>query len=508
MTTAKEILRQLRSDFSYYAPRCLKILTKDGKLLPFAPNEAQRYIEARLTEQLNRTGKVRALLLKGRQQGASTYLTGRFYWKTSGEFGKRAFLLAHEQAASDNLFGMIRRYHEHCPPAVKPETGQDTAKSLFFSGLDSRFTVATAGSKETGRSATAQYFHGSECAFWPNAESHMAGVAQVVPDIPGTEIVLESTANGIGNLFHSMWQDAISGRGEYQAIFVPWYWEPGYAKPVPDGFMLDPEEIEYMDAYGLTMEQMVWRRDKISELRGDEYLFNQEYPATPEMAFMVAASNALISPMLVQQARASGKISGYGPLYMGVDPAEYGDDATAIVFRRGREVFGLRRYHKRGPMEVAGIVAQLIDEHKPNAVAVDATGHGIGVTDRLIELGYSIYPVKFGARAHDERYKDRRSEMWGRMLDWFRDVPASIPADDVLGADLTSLGYSYNSSRQMVLESKEHARSRGISSPDTADALALTFAERVSEASAPGGGPKWRERLRKQKRSKRTAQSA
>ena len=404
---------------------------------------------------------------------------------------------------------MIRRYHEHCPEAVKPETGQDTAKSLFFSGLDSRFTVATAGSKETGRSATAQYFHASEVAFWPNAESHMAGIAQVVPDIPGTEIVLESTANGIGNLFHSMWQDAVHGKSEYQAIFVPWYWEPGYAKEPPEGFMLEPDEIEYMDAHGLATEQMAWRRNKISELRGDENLFNQEYPATPEMAFMAAATQALISPLLVQQARSTGSIQGYGPLYLGVDPAEYGDDATAIVFRRGRQVFGLQRYHKRGPMEVAGIVAALIDEYKPHAVCVDATGHGIGVTDRLQELGYKIYAVKFGARALDERYKDRRSEMWGRMLDWFRDQPVSIPVDDVMGADLTSLSYSYNSSRQLVLESKEHARSRGISSPDTADALALTFAERVSESKTREGGPKWREKLiKQQRRRKRTAQSA
>ena len=92
MNEAKQILLNLRGDFSYYAPRCLKILTKKGRLEPFMPNEAQRYIEARLNKQLSLHGKVRALLLKGRQQGASTYLTGRYYWKTSGEFGKRAYL--------------------------------------------------------------------------------------------------------------------------------------------------------------------------------------------------------------------------------------------------------------------------------------------------------------------------------------------------------------------------------------------------------------------------------
>ena len=505
--TPKAILKALRRDYEFYAPRCLRILEKDGKLSSFHFNEAQRYIHARLSAQLEATGKVRAIILKGRQQGCSTYITGRFYHRTSMSFGVRTFILTHETAATSNLYGMVRRYHEHMQEAVKPVTGEDSAKSLYFSGLDSRFSIATAGAKATGRSATAQLFHGSEVAFWPNAETHMAGIGQIIPDLPGTEIVLESTANGIGNLFHSMWQDAIAGRSAYEAIFIPWYWEPGYAKAAPEGFTLDAEEADYMDLYGLTVEQMVWRRDKIAELNGDENLFNQEYPATAEMAFNVAATDALIKPQLVQAARSTGPIQGYGPLYMGVDPAEYGDDATAIIFRRGREAFGLRRYHKKGPMEIAGIVAELIDEHKPSAVCIDATGSGIGVCDALQEQDYDIYAIKFGARALDERYKDRRTEIWVGMLHWFQDDPVTIPQDEVLGADLTGLSYSYNSARQMVLESKEHARGRGIQSPDTADALACTFGVRISEANNPQGGPKWKDRLRTRSR-KRSAQAA
>jgi hypothetical protein len=72
-------------------------------------------------------------------------------------------------------------------------------------------------------------FHGSEVAFWPNAKTHFAGVVQAIPDLPGTEIVLESTANGLGGEFHERWQQAESGQGDYEAIFIPWFWDTDIA---------------------------------------------------------------------------------------------------------------------------------------------------------------------------------------------------------------------------------------------------------------------------------------
>ena len=66
--------------------------------------------------------------------------------------------------------------------------------------------VGTAGTRDVGRSKTLQPFHGSEVAFWPNARTHFAGVLQAVPDLPGSEIILESTANGAGGEFHGRWQ--------------------------------------------------------------------------------------------------------------------------------------------------------------------------------------------------------------------------------------------------------------------------------------------------------------
>lgn len=101
---------------------------------------------------------------------------GRYYHNTSWAKGRRTFILTHEDAATQNLFEMVNRYHEHCPVFVRPSTGAANAKELFFDKLDSGYKVGTAGTKGVGRSSTIQLFHGSEVAFWPHAETHAAGV--------------------------------------------------------------------------------------------------------------------------------------------------------------------------------------------------------------------------------------------------------------------------------------------------------------------------------------------
>jgi hypothetical protein len=173
---------------------------------------------------------------------------------------------------------------------------------LRFAALDSGYKVATAGTKATGRSSTIQLFHGSEVAHWPYAQSHAAGVLQAVPDAPGTEIILESTAHGVGNFFHQTWREAEAGINDYIAIFVPWYWQEEYRRPVPENFALDEEEREYAANYGLDLEQMAWRRAKIAQLQ-DPLLFKQEYPACAAEAFQLSGHESFIAPELVARAR-------------------------------------------------------------------------------------------------------------------------------------------------------------------------------------------------------------
>src|ERR1700704_4495318 len=185
---------RLATDYAYFAPECLKIRAKAGSITPFCFNRAQLFIHARLAQQRAATGRVRALILKGRQQGCSTYVGGRFYHRAIHGRGLRVFILTHEDPATQNLFDMVDRFHAHCPAEIRPVTGHANAKELSFDALDSGYRVATAATKGAGRSSTVQLFHGSEVAFWPNADSHAAGVLQAVPDMPDTEVILESTA--------------------------------------------------------------------------------------------------------------------------------------------------------------------------------------------------------------------------------------------------------------------------------------------------------------------------
>lgn len=480
---ADAILREYRVNFVRYSCVALKILTKSGETVPLELNRAQVFVHAKLEAQRKATGRIRALILKGRQQGISTYVQGRYYWRTSGEFGKRAVILTHEDKATEKIFNIGKRFHENCPDELRPATGASNAKQLAFSKLDSAYEVGTAGSTDTGRGGTGQFFHGSEVAFWKNPEKHLAGIGQVIPDLPETEIIHESTANGPGNVFHSMWQDAEAGRGEYIPIFVPWYWQPEYSKPVPSGFVMDADEAIYAETYSLDAGQMAWRRAKITDdFRGDASLFDQEYPATALLAFRHSAGQTLIKHEWVERAARTQNVEAIGARILGVDPAEYGDDETAFCDRQGRVVHKIWGVHGRGPMEVVGIIATLLDTGLYDYCNIDAT-NSRGITDRLDELGYSCTPVVFGERAVDEiRYMRKVDEIWGDMADWFQAAPNIIPNDEMLKSDCVARLYKYDSARRKIVEPKEKMKERLKRSPDRGDALATTFAVPIGPA--------------------------
>lgn len=489
----REIRQRLKSDFPHYAAKCLRIRSKSGAIEPLELNEAQRFIHSRLEAQRKETGRVRALILKGRQQGCSTYVGGRFYHQVTHRKGCQVFILTHEQAATDNLFAMANRYHEHCPELVRPSTGAANAKELAFPLLDSGYQVGTAGTKAVGRSKTIQLLHGSEVAFWPHAASHFASIVQAVPDLPDTEIILESTANGLGGEFHERWQQAEAGIGDYQAIFVPWFWQEEYSRS--GDFVPDEEEAEYQAIHKLTDGQMLWRRAKIAELK-DPLLFRQEYPATAAEAFQTTGHDSFIKPDAVLKARKT-VCSPIGPVVAGADPARFGDDRFSICVRQGRKIVALESKSKLDVVEGANWCRQVIDEFKPRKMFIDVGGLGAGTVDILKSWGAPydkiVSGVSFGSAPHEPNpkdrdgrplagYRNRRAEMWGKSRDWLDDVGgADIPDRDSLQADACGPGYKYDVNQRVQLESKEDMRERGVRSPDEWDAVALTFAEPVNE---------------------------
>lgn len=480
-------LRRMAQDFYFYSRHCLKILTKaGGKPSQLVLNDAQRYLHERVEAQLKETGRVRVLILKGRQQGISTYIQGRFRWKLKHSRGRKAYVVAHEQKATNNLFAMTKRYHDNEPDDVRPHVGQSDSHVLWFDKLDCKYETATAGTKEIGRSGTAQYFHGSEYAFWPDAETHWAGIGQVVPsgmdDGDGTEIFIETTGNGINNDFYRRWNQAVAGKGEYIAIFIPWFWEKNYRAKVPADWSRDDVEEELVELYGLDDEQLAWRRNKIdSDFKGDAGKFQQEYPCCDREAFMADKRNLIIPVNVAQKAQKRQMPRSATAIVAGLDVARFGDDSTAIVVRHGRKVLTAKKYDRHDTMEVAGIAVRLLTNN-PNIqmLFVDVIGIGAGVVDRLHELGFKerVIGVNFAQRASDEEhYVNKRSECWGEMAEWIKE--AQIPEGDEWLADVTSTAYKYDSRSRIKLESKEDVKKLVGKSPDLADALAMTFAEPV-----------------------------
>jgi len=488
---------ELASEFPEFATASFNIRSKSGAICTLVFNRAQRHIHSRLEAQRRKTGRVRALILKGRQQGCSTYVGARFFHRAMHVKGLRVFILTHEDAATQNLFEIVQRFQANCANRHKTPTAVSNAHGLTFVDLDSGYMLGTAGTKAVGRSSTVQLFHGSEVAFWPHAETHAAGVLQAVPDADGTEIILESTANGPGNFFHRTWRDAEAGRNDYIPIFVPWYWQDEYRKTV-DGFEPTEEERAYGDLYGLDDGQLAWRRAKIADLN-DAALFRQEYPATAAEAFEMSGHDSFIPPALVAAAR-KATCEASGPLVIGFDPAWTGGDRHAMAWRQGRRLIKVETRQKLDTMQAAGWVKQVIDKDKPRRVFIDVGGVGAGVCDRLKEMGYgdTVRPINFGSAPFDPPPRDeqgrasggplnRRVEMWMKSKEWLADpAGVQIPDSDSLQADACGPGYSYDSTTRLVLEKKDDMRRRGAPSPDEWDAVALTFAEPVAEARLKG----------------------
>jgi hypothetical protein len=485
---------KLATSLEFFSAERLKIRPKAGGTVPFIWNDAQRSLHATLEAQKAATGKVRAVILKSRQTGVSTYLAARFYRATISNPGVRTMIVAHEKSASRNLAGMVRRFWDLMPPEHRPSAPTNNADELIFDN-DSGYMVSIASPEGAGRSATCQYLHGSEVAYWMNMSEQQAALMQTVPNLPGTEMIFETTADQMGSDFHKLWSRTLAGENAgWIAIFLPWFTDSSCRTDLADDFQMTTVEKELAEMYKLDAQQIYWRRLKLSEM-GDEKLFCREYPANPTEAFVSADFDSFITSDLVLAARKTTDIEPYGQLILGVDPAGMGADSTAIAWRRGHCIVKVERHRGLDTMQVAGLVAKLIRDEKPVKVNVDATGMGVGVTDRLAEQNHGdvVNAVNFASKpieppALDETGKpaggcaNRRAELYLNLRNALQAGRFSLPDSDELHADLTSFGYSYDSSGKLLLESKQQLRKRGMPSPDLADAVALCFSE-------PAGSP-------------------
>jgi len=494
---------RLDNEFPFFARHVLKIKTKTGLTESFVFNQAQQFLHNALEKQLKTLGRIRALIVKGRQQGCSTYIEGRYYWKAVRKKGKYVFILSHESETTKKLFKMVERYWELSPGPTRPEAKIANRREFEFKDIGSEYAVGTAGNENVGRGGTVQLFHGSEVAFWEKTQGIKTGILQSVPDMADTEVILESTANGMSNAFYTMCMEALDGRSDYQVIFIPWYWQAEYKRDSPaDGIMeLTDEEVEYMELYSepgqeINKEQMYWRRAKVVEF-GEEgdWMFKQEYPAFLQEAFQTSG-RTLISPQAIIRGRKTNipdDETTSAPLILGVDPART-NDRIILAPRQGRKYWPhielkYGKNEEQISIKIAQVVSQWILKNRPQKVFIDV-GEGWGVIDQLKAYGHGkiVEGVHFGSSASDKVvYGNKRAEIWCRLADHIHgeEGPIDLPNSDELQKDLMAMPEAEASaSGKKRFPPKALIKKNLGCSPDIGDAYALTHTSYV--LSDPG----------------------
>jgi hypothetical protein len=260
-----------------------------GDQVSFVPNEPQRLVYERIKQATIAEKPCRLIILKARREGISTALQMLFL--------KRAILrrfsgltIAHDEESSAELFRMTEGAYAELPAELRvPKVQAQQGRRLYLTN-GGRLRVHTAGSRgNAGRASGFRGIHCSEVAYYPDAKATLAAVRQTVPREPGTIVALESTANGVGDPFHQEWIRATNGLSEYDAVFLPWTLFSRYRLAAPLDFeAVDDAEHDLLTA-GLEASQVFWRRVTIAnELSGDASMFDQEYPITPEVAFLTS----------------------------------------------------------------------------------------------------------------------------------------------------------------------------------------------------------------------------
>ena len=294
--------QRIREDFEFWCARCVTIKDKmSGRNVPLVLNRPQRRLLAVMEEQRVAGRPVRVILLKARQWGGSTLVQMYMAWmQLVRHSGWNSLICGHLQATSKSIKRMFNLLLRHYPrelldedagqPRFSKLEGQPNVQQL--EGRDCLVITGSSRSEDAVRGYDIAMAHLSEVAFWKESAMHCPD--DVVRSVCGsialkadTVIVLESTANGVGDYFHDEWLRAEQGLSDKQPLFVPWYEIGMYAMAVDDPQALWQSMDEYEHRLweaGRTLEQINWYHHKRKEYRGHQ-LMMAEYPSSASEAF-------------------------------------------------------------------------------------------------------------------------------------------------------------------------------------------------------------------------------
>lgn len=308
---------------SFFTENCLHTMHIDtGRTVPFRLQPGQKMLFDVVERELP-VRPVRVICLKSRRQLITTACQALGYWFTSTHDNVDGAIIAYKQDLTEEIFERgIKFFYEHDERrelGIRPKVRGSNKRELKFGesdakardagdlGLNSVLRVTSADSKEPGRGGTKQFVHGSEVPYWPEDPPPWQSIGIALSNAIGTIAVLEGTANGQAGFFHETWIGAMKGLNEWTPLFLPWFIDPrNRVRLTPEEiarwtwgteFEKAEEELQYAKRYGLTLEQLAWRRRTVRSpvcyKPGTERLdvFRQEYPADPDEAFLSSGKN-------------------------------------------------------------------------------------------------------------------------------------------------------------------------------------------------------------------------
>lgn len=449
------------ADFGWYRQHLYIQDRLTHQMVPLSPTPIQ-YAVRRAILDAEKDGKPsRIIVLKARREGVSTIVQGTFAHRGFTRKNVHAYTIAHEAEAASNLFGMTETMYANLPAALRPgKAGGNQGRRLrLVNGAD--FRTETAKDLSAGRSSAATLLHCSEAAFWDHGDIVLRSMLSIVPEVPGTIVVIESTANGVQNMFHRRWLSAERGDSDYTPLFFSWLEDAVYSTPGYDWEDLGPlddEEESLKDLFKATPGQLVWRRQAIrTQFDGDLDGFHQEFPSTPTEAFITSGRQYFGAHHImrfrptdpIRRGRIAGnwrkkqivaiKPDDRGPLWiyearqpdtryvMFIDPAgvvgegrarHFGDprdasDYTCMWLVNCKTMETAAVWHGRIDLGLIGEEAAKLGRIYNNAVICPEVtgGSGFAIVMKLRDLGY---PALHRDRER-KTYSRHRSEMYGWM---------------------------------------------------------------------------------------------
>lgn len=331
---------------------CARIIDKRKQTVPLIAHPWQLELDDALEVQRSKGLPMRAIVLKARKLGFSTWVAAKYLQRLTQLPNQHAIIVAQDTKTAGVIFDMAKRMYSYLPDEqalglgfnIKPDliaahfsaNGRkymefgERSRALRMKGrVDSSILeIDTAKAPESGRGYTPSLVHLSEVARWPESatsgpQSKMLAILNAVPYVEETCVVQESTANGM-NFFYRRWSAAVDGvhdpeLGEsYAPVFVPWWRDPEcalafenaserdrFVESISDtkrlGELAEDEEA-LQELYDCSPEQLRWRRMMVrTQHEGNVDLFKQENPASPEEAFILSG-RPFFSSILVAKA--------------------------------------------------------------------------------------------------------------------------------------------------------------------------------------------------------------